>query len=281
MTTLLQPKQDTYPYFCDGKPMSDNTEQYRWIVIIKENLEILFAAMEKVFIAGDLFWSPVEGQINSIKVAPDVMVVFGRPKSQRLSYVQWEEEDIPPQVAFEIRSPGNSKKEMDEKFKFYQKYGVKEYYLYDPHTFELDGWERKGNKLEPIMMMNDWVSPLLGIRFVMTTDGLEIYRPDGRKFLSSVELERERARVELERDEERQRADREQSLRYQAESQLEQKDSQLEQKDSLLEQAKAELARAAAQLEQEREQRRQLAERLSNLDPEQLKALGLDPDLLG
>ena len=27
----------------DGKPMADNTEQYKWIVIIKENLEILFA----------------------------------------------------------------------------------------------------------------------------------------------------------------------------------------------------------------------------------------------
>ncbi len=27
----------------DGKPMADNTEQYEWIVKIKENLEILFA----------------------------------------------------------------------------------------------------------------------------------------------------------------------------------------------------------------------------------------------
>lgn len=27
----------------DGKPMADNTEQYKWIFIIKENLEILFA----------------------------------------------------------------------------------------------------------------------------------------------------------------------------------------------------------------------------------------------
>ncbi len=36
----------------DGKPMADNTEQYEWIVKIKENLEILFANSPNVFIAG-------------------------------------------------------------------------------------------------------------------------------------------------------------------------------------------------------------------------------------
>ena len=43
----------------DGNPMSDNTEQYRWIVMIKENLEIIFANDPNVFIAGDLLWYPV------------------------------------------------------------------------------------------------------------------------------------------------------------------------------------------------------------------------------
>ena len=248
MTTLLQPKQVIYPEN-DGQPMSENTEHYRWIVTIKENLEILYAAMSDVFVAGDLLWYPVEKEDklskDNISAAPDVMVVFGANKGKRGSYLQWEEGNIAPQVVFEIRSPSNSKKEMDDKFRFYQQYGVKEYYLYDPHTFELDGWQRKGNKLEPILMMNDWVSPLLRIRFVMTTDGLEIYRPDGRKFLSSVELERERARVELERDEERKAKEQERQRADRAENQL---------------------GRLRAQL--------------SNLSPEQLKALGLDPDLL-
>jgi hypothetical protein len=38
----------------DGKPMSDNTKQFRWIVTIKENLELLFADDPNVFIVGDL-----------------------------------------------------------------------------------------------------------------------------------------------------------------------------------------------------------------------------------
>ena len=66
----------------DGKPRSDNTEQFRWIVMLKENLEILFADDLAVFIAGDLLWYPLEGN-NKICQAPDVMVIVGRPKGKR------------------------------------------------------------------------------------------------------------------------------------------------------------------------------------------------------
>jgi Uma2 family endonuclease len=55
----------------DGLPMSDNTEQFRWIVMIKENLEILFASTLDVFVAGDLLWYPIEGD-NKTRIAPDV-----------------------------------------------------------------------------------------------------------------------------------------------------------------------------------------------------------------
>jgi hypothetical protein len=51
---------DPYPE-SDGRPMAENTEQYDWLVKIKENLEILFADREDVFIAGDLLWYPVSG----------------------------------------------------------------------------------------------------------------------------------------------------------------------------------------------------------------------------
>jgi len=63
----------------DGQPMADNTKQFRWIVTIKENLEILFAEVPDVFVAGDLLWYPIEGN-NKTRIAPDAMVVFGRPK---------------------------------------------------------------------------------------------------------------------------------------------------------------------------------------------------------
>ena len=92
---------DPYPE-SDGRPMAENTEQYDWLVKIKENLEILFADREDVFIAGDLLWYPVPDRAISGPVAPDVMVAFGRPKGRRGAYLQWEEGGIPPHVVFEV-----------------------------------------------------------------------------------------------------------------------------------------------------------------------------------
>jgi Uma2 family endonuclease len=182
----------------DGQPMADNTKQFRWIVVIKENLELLFANQADVFVAGDLLWYPVERE--STRQAPDVMVVFGRSKGDRGSYRQWEENQIAPQVVFEILSPGNRLGEMLRKLDFYRHYGVEEYYIYDPDKLELTGLLRSGDDLAVIEEMEGWCSPRLQIRFHLTKQGLEIYRPDGEKFLSYVELAQQR-------DAEKQRAE--------------------------------------------------------------------------
>lgn len=183
----------------DGKPMADNTKQFRWIVVIQQNLEWLFADNPQVFVAGDLLWYPVEGD-NKKRTAPDVMVVFGRPKGDRGSYRQWQEENIAPQVVFEILSPGNTRAEMSRKLLFYDRFGVEEYYLYDPDQNNLSGWIRREGFLDLIESIADWVSPRLQIKFDLSTEQLQIFRPDGQKFLSYVEIaqraEKERQRAE-------------------------------------------------------------------------------------
>ena len=171
----------------DGQPMAENTQQFRWIVVIKENLELLFADNEEVFVAGDLLWYPIEGD-NKTRRAPDAMVVFGRPKGDRGSYKQWEEDNIAPQVVFEVLSPGNRLTEMMQKLEFYERFGVEEYYLYDPERVDLTGWIRSGENLKVIESMQGWVSPRLQIRFDLNPDTLIIYRPDGERFYTFVEL---------------------------------------------------------------------------------------------
>ncbi|WP_009633874.1 Uma2 family endonuclease [Synechocystis sp. PCC 7509] len=208
MTTFSQSNPDLdllYPS-SDGKPMAENTEQYRWIVIIKENLEILFADVPDVFIAGDLLWYPVPSKIIS-PVAPDVMVAIGRPKGRRSSYRQWQEENIAPQVVFEILSPGNTPSEMERKLEFYDTYGVEEYYLYDPENFQLDGWWRQEEHLTRLWQLNGWVSPRLGIRFETSQGELVIYYPDGRQFLTSIEMQQRLVQAEQRLEQERQRAE--------------------------------------------------------------------------
>ncbi|NJN68181.1 MAG: Uma2 family endonuclease, partial [Chloroflexaceae bacterium] len=172
----------------DGQPMADNTRQFRWIAMIKGNLDAIYHDRPDVFVAGDLLWYPVEGQ-PAIRRAPDAMVVFGRPKGDRGSYKQWEEGHIAPQVVFEVQSPGNTADELADKLRFYDTYQVEEYYLYDPDDHVLRGWLRRGHRLKEIPSMPDWSSPRLDIRFVMTPDELLLYRPDGQRFLSFEELD--------------------------------------------------------------------------------------------
>ena len=184
----------------DGQPIADNTKQFRWIVVIKENLELLYVDDPQVFVAGDLLWYPVEGD-NTIRQAPDVMVVVGRPKGDRGSYRQWQEDNLAPQVVFEILSPGNRVGEMLRKLGFYDRHGVEEYYIYDSDRLELTGLLRGEQGLEVIEAINGWVSPRLQIRFQIIDQGLEIYRPDGQRFLTyselGLELEQERSRVQV------------------------------------------------------------------------------------
>ncbi|MDZ8025805.1 MAG: Uma2 family endonuclease [Nostoc sp. DedQUE11] len=206
------PKSIIYPD-SDGQPMADNTKQFELIVWIKNNLELLFANDPNVFVAGDLLWYPVEDD-NKLRQAPDVMLVFGRPKGYRGSYKQWAEDNIAPQVVFEIWSPGNRISQMAKKFEFYERYGVEEYYLYEPDVVDLTGWQRRNSRLEVIDQMVGWVSPRLGVRFELSYEELQIYRPDGDRFLTHLELDRQLQQEKERAEQQRQRAE-------QAEAQLE------------------------------------------------------------
>jgi Uma2 family endonuclease len=191
-------EQIIYPS-SDGQPMAESTIQYKLIVKIKEGCESLFKNDPNIFVAADLLWYPVEGRPD-ISQAPDTMVIFGRPKGERPSYMQFLEDNIAPQVVFEIRSHNDRQTKMNKKLSFYQRHGVEEYYLYDPERNELEGWQRIEGNLEVIEPMEGWISPRLGVRFELGEDGLEIYQPDGEAFVSPEELREER-------DFERQRAE--------------------------------------------------------------------------
>jgi Uma2 family endonuclease len=207
MSTVTTKKPDVVYPESDGKPMAENTEQFEWIVTIEGGLEAMFRDNPDVFVAGDLLWYPVEGDSTTC-TAPDAMVAFGRPKGFRGSYQQWLEGNIPPQVVFEVLSPSNRHADHIRKFNFYQDHGVEEYYVYDPDRSTLEGWQRKGQRLREIPQMHGWVSPRLGIRFELQGGELRIYKPNGERFATYVELEAMREQANRERDEARQEVER-------------------------------------------------------------------------
>jgi Uma2 family endonuclease len=216
--------------------LAENTKQLRWIVVLYGNLAALFRDAADVFVAADLFWYPVEGEAE-LRMAPDVLVVFGRPKGDRASYRQWEEGGVPVTVVFEVLSPGNTVAEMAAKLAFYDDHGVEEYYIYDPDNNYLQIFVRRGEVLARVRKVADYVSRRLGIRFDLSGPEMVVYHPDGRHFFTFEELAVAQFRAERRVDQEKQRADQEK----QRGDQEKQRADQAEQRASRL----AELSRKA------------------------------------
>jgi Uma2 family endonuclease len=218
MSAIPKPRPDrrpepiVYPE-SDGKPMADNTKQFEWIYRLYGNLAAIFQDHEDVFVCGNQFWYPVEGEPQIVQ-SPDVYVVFGRPKGHRPSWKQWEEGGVPMTVVFEVLSPGNNFREMADKLQFYDDHGVEEYYVYDPDNNDLAVYVRGKAALRLTRPSHGFVSPRLGIRFDLSGEEMAVYHPDGRRFLTFEEAEAERSRnhqlrldAEKRIDEARQRID--------------------------------------------------------------------------
>ncbi len=194
------PRKDVIYPEDDGNPMSDNTLQFEWITTLHFGFLALFANDPNVFVASDLLWYPVEGDAKT-RAAPDVMIAFGRPKGNRGSYKQWEEEGIAPQVVIEILSPGNRPIQMIEEHRFYEQHGVEEYFIYDPQPGEerLVGYLRSGDHLMLLPDMQGWISPRVGVKFELADGKLICTRHDGKVFepyldvMLRAEAEAERA----------------------------------------------------------------------------------------
>ena len=65
--------------------------------------------------------------------------------------------------------------------------------------------QRSNKSLQLISDIQNWVSPLLGIRFQLTADILEIYRSDGERFLTYIELGEQLAAERAQRAQDQQR----------------------------------------------------------------------------
>lgn len=184
----------TYPD-SDGEPMADNTEQFAFITLVQSNLD----AIRPDFVAGDHLWYPVEGRPD-IRVAPDVYVAVGRPKGPRGSYRQWEEGGVPLTVAIEWWSPDSTFPKQVEKLRFYERYGVAEFYSWDQTKQHFAAFVRRGDALEPVGAADGFTSPILGVRFEVVNGVLRIFRPDGTPFRTLAEMEAERDAAAAERD---------------------------------------------------------------------------------
>ena len=279
---MLNTARVVYPE-SDGLPMAENSIQYDWISLLKWNIEVLFQARDDVFIAGDNFIYPVEGN-NKVVLAPDVYVAFGRPKGPRGSYRVWEEGKIFPQVIFEVLSPSNRPSEMEKKKDFYSRHGAEEYYVLKPEDpMFLEGWRRAGDRLEliPYDDMIDFVSPLLGVRFVSRDQTVQVFGPDGKLWDTPLAMLMEANSLvegaESRAEEAEEKADRAQAQRDQAQAQRDQAQAQRDQAQAQRDQAQAQRDQAQAQRDQAQAERDDAIAK-AQLLAERLRTAGIDPD---
>ena len=266
----IHPDYRKYPS-TDGEPMAVSTLHFEWLVTIKENLEIL-TQEKNIFVAGDLLWYPVKGKVDICK-APDVMVAIGRPKGDRLSYLQWLEDNVAPQVVFEVYSKSNRRrKNKEELLDFYERYGVEEFYSYDPELNKFVVYIRQDNQLVPLEGLQKWVSPLLKIQFNWNDFDFEILHPDGERFVRFEELERRNRylRMQYAEVESLRQKERQWRVQMEKEAELAKKEAELEKQNARKAQQKADAAEQKVEA---------TAERNRKLE-EKLKSLGIDPDQL-
>ena len=203
----------------DGRPVAENTLQYRNAVHAFNALTARYRHQPDVFVAGDLLIYYEEGD-PAKRVAPDVFVAFGVPKGDRSIYKLWAEGKAPSFV-LEVASRSTWTEDAGPKRSLYAELGVGEYWLFDPkgefHPRPLQGllladgeyWPLPPRREKGRLMVR---SRALGLDLWVEGEDLRFRDPDcGEDLRTYEELETLRRRAEAQRQ-------REAAARQQAET---------------------------------------------------------------
>jgi Uma2 family endonuclease len=121
----------------DGKPMAETDHHRDLMVDLIQTLKAYFTDEELVYVSGNLLLFYVPGDKRR-HVSPDVFVVRGVRKADRLNYILWEEGQS-PQLVIELTSSSMRREDATRKIHLYQDVlKVREHFLFDPHGDYLD-----------------------------------------------------------------------------------------------------------------------------------------------
>jgi Uma2 family endonuclease len=184
------PNPDIFYPSSDGEPLA---ESYDHLYVIMTTLAMLLAHLkgQKATVLADQFLYYAQG-FPRLRVAPDVMVIFGVEPGGRDNYKTWEEGQV-PSVIFEMTSPGTRSKDDIEKKDLYQRLGVTEYWQFDPRgewiSEQLRGFRLQGDEEPVYAPISDNISQVLQLQLVVEGKIIAFYRLDnGVRLLPLEEL---------------------------------------------------------------------------------------------
>ena len=129
-TNPILPAEDPMYPSSDGLPLAENDWQLRAILDAFAVLDFRYANRPDVYVSSDLLIYYEEGNPRK-SLAPDVFVVFGAAKHNRMVYKLWEEPKAPDFV-LEVASKNTWAQDLGHKRNVYAELGVLEYWLFDP-----------------------------------------------------------------------------------------------------------------------------------------------------
>ena len=232
-TTKIPNPEIFYPS-SDGEPLA---ESYDHLYVIMTTLAMLLAHLkgQQATVLADQFLYYAQG-FPRLRVAPDVMVIFGVEPGGRDNYKTWEEGQV-PSVIFEMTSPGTRSRDDVEKKDLYQGLGVTEYWQFDPRgewiPEQLRGFRLQGDEEPVYVPIHNNRSEVLQLQLVVEDKIIAFYRLDNGVRLLPLEelniaLEQQVQQIEAESqraDRESQRADTE-AQKAEAESQRADREAQ-------------------------------------------------------
>jgi Uma2 family endonuclease len=200
----------------DFEPMPEGDKQRRNLSYATEALKLWFDQLPDVYVSGNLFIRYEENGAEK-RIAPDIFVVFGTSKEDRVSYTVWEEDGKVPDFVLEITSKGTVTKDRKQNPLIYRDLGVKEYFQYDPtggylKPTALQGLRLENGQYEPISILTlpdntlSLHSEVLGLDLHLFPDkSFRFYDPIAKQILRShAEAEHARYQAELDRSYEQQ-----------------------------------------------------------------------------
>src|SRR5688500_5136877 len=132
----------------DGEPME--TQRHRdQLNLLIHSLNDAWRDRHDFYAGGDMFVYYSEPQAREAQKrgttrfrGPDVFVVLDTDQRERLSWVAWEENGKLPDVIIELISPSTEEIDRKDKMDLYARvWRTGAYFLYDPFTHQLEGYE--------------------------------------------------------------------------------------------------------------------------------------------
>jgi Uma2 family endonuclease len=172
-------------------------------------LERWYEADQNVYVSGNLLLFYEEGNRRR-HVSPDVFVVFGVPKRERINYLLWEE-GRGPSTVIELTSSSTRREDTRLKFELYRDVlRVPEYFLFDPFgdylTPRFQGYRLTAGEYRPMRLQDGRLrSRQLGLWLESDGNDLRLVDPETNARLpttAEVEAAADRAQAaeaELER----------------------------------------------------------------------------------